>query len=128
IVGAGPTGLMLACELARRAVDFRIIDKKSGPVATSNATWIQIRTLELLDQAGLVSPFIKAGHQCDGINLYVNGKHLITIPLNHIESSYPYILMLPQSETESILSDRIHEMNKNVERSTELTDVTQDES
>lgn len=128
IAGAGPTGLLLACELSRRGIDYRIIDKKSAPTTGSNATWIQSRTLELLDHAGLASSFIRAGHACDAINLHVDGKHLVRIPLDRIDSVYPFILMLPQSETELILSKRIQETGRRVERSTELLDVKQDGS
>jgi 2-polyprenyl-6-methoxyphenol hydroxylase-like FAD-dependent oxidoreductase len=126
IVGAGPTGLMMACELARHGIAFRIIDKKSERSLTSNATWIQTRTIELLDQAGLAPRFLKVGHPCNAINLYIEGKPLVTIPLNGIDSTYPFILMLPQSETERLLIERLEELKHPVEWSSELIDIKQE--
>ncbi len=126
IVGAGPTGLVMACELARHGVHFRIIDKKPERTLASNATWIQTRTLELFDQVGIIDSFIKAGHCCDAINLYADGKPLSKLSLKHIDSIYPFILMLPQSEIEKLLENYLHKLNYKVERSVELTDVKHD--
>ncbi len=126
IVGAGPTGLLMACELARHGIAFRIIDKKPEHTSASNATWIQTRTIELLDQIGLAPRFLKTGHPCKAINLYVDGKSLATIPLNGIDSTYPFILMLPQSETEKLLIERLAELKAKVEWSSELIDMKQE--
>jgi len=126
IVGAGPTGLMMACELARQGVSFRIIDKNPEQTLSSNATWIQTCTIEIFDHIGIVDRFLKIGHPCDGIHLYIDGKSLVTIPLNNIDSIYPFVLMLAQSETERLLIDRLEEFNKRIERSLELIDVKQD--
>ncbi len=126
IVGAGPTGLLLAAELSRRGVSFRIIDKKPERTLASNATWMQTRTLELLDQLGIVTRFLKAGHPCHAINLYLAGKILTTLPIDQIDSTYPYILMLPQSHTERLLIDYLNEAKVHVERSLELIDVQQE--
>lgn len=123
IVGAGPTGLMMACALARYGIDFRIIDKKSERTSASNAIWIQTRTLELLDQMGILDRFTKAGHRCDAINLYADGKSLSQLSLKHIDSIYPFILMLPQSETEKLLEEYLNELQHNIERSIELVDI-----
>lgn len=123
IVGAGPTGLTMACILARYGINFRIIDKKPERTLASNATWIQSRTIELLDQMGLLDRFKSIGHPCDAINLFSDGKHLAKLSLKDINSIYPFILMLPQSETEKILEENLKELNHTVERSTELIDV-----
>ena len=122
IVGAGPTGLMIM-RIARQGVTFRIIDKKSERTLASNATWVQTRTIELLDQIGILDQFIKVGHPCEAINLYADGKQLSQLSLKHIDSIYPFILMLPQSKTEQILEEYLRELNHTVERSLELTDV-----
>jgi 2-polyprenyl-6-methoxyphenol hydroxylase-like FAD-dependent oxidoreductase len=124
IIGAGPTGLMMACELERYAIPFRIIDKKSEPTQGSNATWIQSRTLEIFELAGINDSFLRKGHKCEAINLYAHGKPLITIPLTQLHSAYPFILMLPQSETERLLGEKLKKSNITVERSLELIDVT----
>lgn len=123
IVGAGPSGLMMACALAGYGIPFRIIDKKSTATQESNATWIQTRTLELLDQLGILNRFIKVGHACNTINLYAEGKQLSKLSLEYINSIYPFILMLPQSKTEKILETYLNELNQIIERSTELIDI-----
>lgn len=123
IVGAGPTGLMMACALARHGIAFRIIDKKSERTSASNAIWIQTRTLELLNQMGILERFTKAGHLCDAINLYSDGIHISKLSLKSIDSIYPFILTLPQSETEKILEEYLNELNHVIERSIELIDV-----
>ncbi len=123
IVGAGPTGLFMACELRRRGISVRIIDKKAELTQGSNATWIQTRTLEVLDAIGLIDTFLKIGHKCEAINLYANGNIITTLPLSGIDSSFPFILMLPQSETEYLLTKKLEEYATFIERSVELLDV-----
>lgn len=127
IVGAGPTGLTMACELARHGVRFRIIDKKSMPTEASNATWIQPRTIELLTQMNIADRFLKIGHPCNAITLYLEGKFLGKIPFGHINSIYKFILMLAQSETERLLTERLGELSGQVDRSVELIDVNHEE-
>lgn len=126
IVGAGPTGLMMACELARRNITFRIIDKKSEISSGSNATWIQPGTLELFDHLDLTKEFIRKGHVCNAIHLHSKGKDLARIPLDHLDSIHPFILMLPQKETEKLLSERLEKLNNKIERSLELINVKQE--
>jgi len=128
IVGAGPTGLLMACELARHGIKFRIIDKKPEQTSCSNATWIQTRTIEILDHLGIVNRFLRAGHKCKAINLYGHGKHLLQIPLDQISSTYPFILMLPQRETEKLLNEYLKELKSHVERPLEFIQATQEEN
>lgn len=125
IVGAGPTGLMMAGELARRGVKFRLIDKQPAATLSTNATWIQARTLEIFDHIGVIKQFLKQGHRCHAINFYIKDKPLVNIPLKYIDSVYPFILMLPQYKTEQILTEYLAAMHGHIERSTELVAVTQ---
>ena len=126
IVGAGPTGLLMACELARHGIAFRIIDKNPKQTSSSNATWIQPLTIELFDAMGIAGQFVKLGHRCDGIHLHAREKLSLHISLKYIDSIYPYILMLPQSETEKILIAHLESFNIPIERSLELIDLKQD--
>lgn len=127
IIGAGPTGLLMACELARQGVAFRIIDKTPKPTLASNAVWVQPRTIEIFDLLGIASPFVKLGHHCNGIHLHSHGKLSIHVPLNQIKSKYPYILMLPQSETERVLNEHLATFKCHVERPLELIKMQQNE-
>lgn len=128
IVGAGPTGLMMACELARFGIDFKIIDKKPERTLTSNATWIQTRTIEIFEEIGIADRFLKSGHFCNAIRFYSRGKSLAKIPLDQLESLYQFVLMLPQSDTERILNGRLEELNHSVERPFELVDLKPSEN
>ena len=123
IVGAGPTGLMMACALERYDIPFRIIDKNSAPTQGSNATWIQSRTLEILDLVGLKEAFLKEGNYCHAINLYADGAHLTKLTFDHLDSTYPFILMLPQRVTEQLLNQRLEASKIRVERPLELIRV-----
>lgn len=120
IIGAGPSGLAMACELKRHGVAFRIIDKKAELTQTSNAAAIQSRTLEIFHQLGLVDRFLSRGVKAKGVHIHADYFDK-TIVFDKIHSPYPYILLLPQSETEAILNDRLQEYGIALERNTELT-------
>lgn len=126
IIGAGPTGLMMASILAHYGITFRIIDKKPERTLASNATWIQTRTLDLLDQMGILKKFLKIGQRCDAINFYEEGKFSSQLSLKYIDSIYPFILTLPQSKTEELLEEHLKELNYSVERDIELVDIQYD--
>ena len=125
IVGAGPTGLTLACALAQRGVAFRIIDKKPEPTQTSNALAIQPHTLQLLDEMGLVDRFLQAGIKAEKLQLYVDGRDFVNVTLANVDPFYPFMLLLPQSETENILADHLHTLGAQIARATELVDIQQ---
>ncbi len=123
IVGAGPTGLMMACELARYGISFRIIDKKPERTLTSNAAGIQTRTLEILNHIGVGNTFIRNGLVCKSLNIYLDNLAPLKISFEHLDSLYRYILMLPQAETERIFISRLEEYHHHVERPLELTSI-----
>src|SRR5882762_5465404 len=107
IAGAGPVGLTLANELTRYGISVRIVDKAAERTDKSKALVLWSRTLELFDHAGYVDHFLPAGVPAHGAQIS-NGKEVIArISLDDIESVYPYALMIPQSETERILEERL---------------------
>ncbi|WP_017814016.1 FAD-dependent monooxygenase [Paenibacillus shenyangensis] len=126
IVGAGPTGLTLAIELMRRGVSCRIIDKAPKPSKQSKALGIMARTLELLDHSGITEQLVKHGHPVKEVQVR-SGSHLLAdVKLTPIiRSRYPYILTLPQSDTERILYEHLDKLGGQVERSTELLSLEQ---
>lgn len=123
IVGAGPTGLLMACELARHGIAFRIIDKKYERTLTSNAVWVQTRTIELFDEIGIADRFLRVGQFCKAINLYSQGKPLVKISLDTLDSIYQFVLMISQSDTELLLATRLEELGSQVERAVELVSI-----
>lgn len=123
IVGAGPTGLMMAYELARFGIAFRIIDKKPQQTQYSNAVALQARTLEIFKQVGLADEFLQIGQPCKSLVFYDKGKEFARANFAALDSVYPYILALPQAATETILIAKLEEWQHHVERSRELVTV-----
>src|SRR5882762_6597606 len=126
IVGAGPVGLMMACELIRHGVEFRIIDKAAAPSDKSKALGIHARTLEIFDNIGIADEMIAAGHKAHGMSAYSGGKRIAHITLDGIPSRYQFVLMLPQNETERMLGKHLASLGVQVERNVELIGFTQD--
>ena len=97
IVGAGPSGLMLACQLALQNIPFRIIEKRSHRKIYSGALIIQARTLEILNQMGIADTFINAGIIPKHVKIKVNGKNRTQLPIEKIGvgySEFPYLLCI----------------------------------
>ena len=120
VVGAGPTGLTLACELARHNVRFRIIDKLSIGSDKSKALAVHSRSLEMLEDMGIVDRFITHGLRLHGVNVFADNKQIAKLSLDELDSFYSYTLSLPQSDTERLLMERLAELNHSVERSMDL--------
>jgi 2-polyprenyl-6-methoxyphenol hydroxylase-like FAD-dependent oxidoreductase len=128
IVGAGPTGLMMACQLALNGVTFRIIEKNSGPTTQSRALAIHARSMEIFSQMGLAEKFIAQGKKARAINYVVNGKVKQQIRLEEFGkemTEFPFILILDQSKTEQLLLDFLNGFEIQVEWNTELTTFEQ---
>ena len=126
IVGAGPTGLVLACELLARGIRTRIIDKGDGVVLQSRALGIHARTLEVFDMMGLADRFAEHGQVVRRFHLYADGKTLIRLDLGRNESAYSFMLDVPQDETETILRQRVGELGGRVEQGSDLRGLSQD--
>ena len=125
IIGAGPTGLVLALWLARMGVRARIIDKTAEPGTTSRALAVQARTLELYNQIGLADAVVERGRKVSAANFWVSGKkvgHLALADFGAGLSPFPYMLVFPQDEHERLLVDRLTRSGVEVERRTELLD------
>jgi 2-polyprenyl-6-methoxyphenol hydroxylase-like FAD-dependent oxidoreductase len=123
IIGAGPTGLVLALWLTRLGVRVRIIDKTAEPGTTSRALAVQARTLELYGQMGLADAVIDRGRKTMAVNLWVAGKktaHAVFGEMGAGLSPFPFALIFPQDEHERLLIDRLTEQGVQVERQTEL--------
>ena len=123
IVGAGPTGLVLALWLTRLGVRVRIIDQTAEPGTTSRALAVQARTLELYRQIGLADTVVDRGRSVAAVNLWVSGNqvaHGVLGAMGAGISPFPYALVYPQDEHEQLLIDRLAEAGVQVERKTEF--------
>jgi len=128
IVGAGPTGLMMACQLAVHQVSFRIFDKNTTSSQNSGALIVQARTLEIFEQMGIANEAIKEGIIADKVNIVFNGKRITTTSIKDIGESlspFPFLLMLEQSKTEKLLIRFLNERGHSVERSIRFKSFTQ---
>ncbi len=123
VVGAGPTGLVLALWLVRQGRTVRIIDKSAGPGETSRAMVVQARTLELYRQLDLAEKMVAAGHCNPAMNLWVGGRRKVRVALGEAGAAltpYPFVLVYPQDRHEHLLAARLQELGVTVERQTEL--------
>jgi 2-polyprenyl-6-methoxyphenol hydroxylase-like FAD-dependent oxidoreductase len=123
IIGAGPTGLVLALWLTRLGVRVRIIDKTAEPGTTSRAVAVQARTLELYRQIDLSSAVVEDGVKVAAANLWVGGARAARLSLGRLGeglSPFPYALTYPQDAHERLLIERLDTLGVKVERRTEL--------
>jgi len=131
VVGAGPTGLVLALWLTKLGVKVRIIDKTAGPGTTSRALAVQARTLELYRQLDLADAVLAAGHRIPAVNLWVRGEAAARLAFETIGSGltpYPFLKIFPQDQHERLLIERLEALGVAVERQTELIGFTEGEA
>jgi 2-polyprenyl-6-methoxyphenol hydroxylase-like FAD-dependent oxidoreductase len=125
IVGAGPTGLVLAAELLARGIRARIVEKGNGVVLETRALGVHARTLEVLDLRGLADRFVEHGHEVRRFQWYSDGRCLGNLDLSKNGSRFGFMLDIPQHVTERLLRQRVGELGGVVEGNTELMTLTQ---
>ncbi len=131
IIGAGPTGLALACQLIRYGIDFVILDKKATTTPHSKAIGVQARSLEIYEQIGIAQDLISEGAIAERARLVESGGVRGEVDLSNIGegmSPYPFLLLVEQGKHEKILHDFIKANGKDVLWNTELENFSQDES
>jgi 2-polyprenyl-6-methoxyphenol hydroxylase and related FAD-dependent oxidoreductases len=110
IIGAGPTGLVLALWLNAMGVSVRIVSKAAGPGTASRALAVHARTLELYEQMGLTDAVQAEGHQVRGVNVWVGGERRVRVPLDGLgkgQTRYPFLYIYPQDRHEELLVSRL---------------------
>ena len=132
VVGAGPTGLTLACDLRRRGLAVRVVDRLPQPEVKSRGKGVQPRTLEVLDDLGVVDRVLEVGWSRDlRVRWYVRRELLVDLhlpgrdPLPDVP--HPNLVLVPQWRTEQVLRERLTELGGTVEWGRELVDLEQDE-
>ncbi|MGW4403194.1 FAD-dependent monooxygenase [Nonomuraea sp. NPDC004702] len=131
IVGAGPTGLTLAVELARRGIAHRVVERASAPSAGSKGKGLQPRTLEIFDDLGIVdrvlagtTPYPPIRVRIGRLPVYQGRMHRPAAASEQVP--YPTVRMHPQWRTEALLRERLAELGGAVEHGAELTGFEQD--
>jgi len=129
IIGAGPTGLSLACQLLRYGVDFVVVEKNEGITPHSKAIGVQARTLEIFDQIGLAQEAVARGTIADKARLIIDSEIRGELDFSDIGkglSPFPFVLMLEQSKTEQLLYEYLRSHQRDVFWNTELESFAQD--
>ena len=131
IVGAGPTGLSLACQLSRYGIDFLVVDINENITPYSKAIGVQARTLEIYEQIGLGQRAVKEGTIAGKGRLIVAGEVRGEIEVSQLGqglSAYPFVLMLEQSKNEQLLYDYLKSQGREVRWQATLKNFSQNES
>lgn len=129
IVGAGPTGLVLALWLTKIGIGVRIIDKTAEPGTTSRALVVQARTLELYRQLDLTDAVIARAFRANAVNMWVRGGRRARVPIGAIGEGltpYPYLEIFPQDDHERLLIERLAALGVSVQRQRELVGFVDD--
>ena len=112
VVGAGPTGLMLANQLARRGLRPLIVDRHPGPSLQTRALGVQARTLEIYAKLGLADRAIELGKRGTGAHMWSQGRQTGAVSFGDAGAAstpYPYILVLGQDDNERIMGEKLRE-------------------
>ncbi|UQI49332.1 FAD-dependent monooxygenase [Streptomyces sp. HU2014] len=123
VVGAGPTGLLLACELALAGVRTLVIDKRPKPHRESRALNLHPRSIELMDMRGLAGRFLAAGRTVPGWQFAVSLKR--PLDFTALDTRHPYALLLAQARTEALLAERARELGVEIRRGHEAVALRQ---
>src|SRR5262245_46179928 len=127
IVGAGPTGLMLAGLLARLGVSVRLVERDPAPHGQARATGIQPRTLEILERLGIVDGWLREGQMLHVFrSLTPDGRELRAERFDRLDTPYPFSLNIQQRITERLLTEDLERHGGGVERGRGLVAVEQD--
>src|SRR5919107_2893701 len=126
VVGAGPTGLMLAGELALAGVSCRVLECRAEESNLTRAFGVHARTLEVLDMRGMADELIPQGLRVPEVRAQL-GKTRLRLGLNHPESRFPYVLIVPQARTEALLEARARALGVEIVRGSEVVGLRQDE-
>lgn len=128
IVGAGPSGLTLACLLKKFGVPFIIIDKKLTTSDTIKACMLSSRSLEIFSDLGLLDRAMQLGKKIDGLAIYRDDKQVVSLEYVKISARFQFNLHLGQPYTETILHDHLQNQGVSVLWEHALLNFSQDEN
>ena len=130
IVGAGPVGLTLACEALRHGLQPRLIDLAEGPSIHSKAQIVHARTLELLEDMGIVERFLERGLKTRAFTMYDEGakRRVARFEIGEVGARFSGMLSISQVETERLLAERVAELAGAIERGVKLDSFQHDDA
>ncbi|MFB7370961.1 rifampin monooxygenase [Streptomyces sp. NPDC056222] len=124
VVGGGPTGLMLAAELRLHGVQVLVLDKETEPTRQSRAQGLHVRSIEVMDQRGLLERFLALGQQITAGGFFAGLSK--TWPA-HLDTAHSYVLAIPQQVTEGLLAEHATEVGAEIRRGYEVVGLRQDD-
>ncbi|QNE19905.1 FAD-dependent monooxygenase [Kribbella qitaiheensis] len=116
VVGAGPVGLAVATSLAGHGREVTVIDRQAAGANTSRASVVHPRTLEMLERIGVAKRLTELGRHVEQFNIADGDRTLVPVRFDHLPTDYPYVLMIPQNNTEQVLLERLEELGGTVHR------------
>src|ERR671917_2651928 len=123
VVGAGPTGLMLAGDLARAGLGCTVLERRTEESNLTRAFAVHARTLELLDARGLADDLVATGARVGGLRVF--GQ--LEVDLSRLSSRFPYVLVTPQYNTERVLEEHARALGARIVRGAEVVSLRQDD-
>lgn len=127
VVGAGPTGLMLAGDLAEAGVEVTVLEKRAEESNLTRAFALHARTLELFDMRGIADEIVGQGFRVPEVRATMGGREAV-LDMRHPESRFPYVLTVQQARTEALLQRRAERLGVRIQRGAEVTGLDQDEA
>jgi 2-polyprenyl-6-methoxyphenol hydroxylase-like FAD-dependent oxidoreductase len=125
IVGAGPVGLFLANECARRGIRHRLIEARESQSQHSKALAVMPRTMEIFDMAGITAPFLEVAELVTSIAIVDPSRTFARMRFAPDESPYPFVAMIPQDATERLLVEQLRRKSGDVEYRTSFVSAVQ---
>ncbi|MER5727286.1 rifampin monooxygenase [Streptomyces sp. NPDC002138] len=125
VVGGGPTGVMLACELRLHGVRVVVLEKLAGPTGESRGQGLHARSVEVMDQRGLLERFLAVSEKFQVGGLF--GGIMKPWP-DRLDTAHPYGVAVPQPVTERLLNERALELGAEIRRGVAVTGLSQDEN
>lgn len=115
----------MAIELERQGIPFRIVDKSTRPAQWSQALVVHARTLEQFERYGIAEKAVQRGRALKHAAVISEGKTIVSFPFDKIPGHYPFLLFLPQSDTEALLIEHLESLGKRIERGVEVVDIAE---
>src|ERR671933_1872065 len=122
VVGSGPTGLMLAGDLARAGVGCTVLERRAEETNLTRAFAVHARTLEMLDARGLADDLVTTGARVGALRVF--GK--LEVDLSRLPTRFPYVLVTPQYNTEGVLEERASALGVRIVRGAAVVGLRQD--
>ncbi|MFI6577411.1 FAD-dependent oxidoreductase [Nocardiopsis sp. NPDC050513] len=126
VVGSGPTGLMLAGDLAEAGVDVKILERRAEESNLTRAFAVHARTLELLEVRGIADELVEQGFAVPELRASF-GSRGFSVDLGRLDSRYPFVLMVQQARTEILLQRRVERLGVPIVRGAEVTGLARDD-